>query len=164
MGLVLGDLPRVRALIENHAETAGLQMLSQGLRFHPRKHFLRTLCRRLKQLVRRPKGVENHIPVRQKVVSIFGAHADRVGKDLQGIGFRQLGTAVEFAFGDQTGDHLFGGGRKAFAQRAHDGGRQRLGERCSRATVGGWVRLQGQARQSKPPVTAEVGKTDAARR
>ena len=164
MGFLLGDLPGIGALIENHAETIGLQMPAQGFRLHPRIDDLRSLCRRLKQLVRRPEGIEYHVSVRQQVVSVLGAHADRVRKDLQWVGFRQLGTAVEFAFGDQSGNHLFGGRRKALAQGAHDGGRQRLGESCSRASVGRWVRFQGQAGQSKPPVTAEVGKTDAARR
>src|SRR5581483_6266863 len=64
---VLGDLTRIRTLIEDHAEPVGLQMLTQSLGLHPGKHFLCSRCRDLKQRVCWPERVENHVPVRQQV-------------------------------------------------------------------------------------------------
>jgi hypothetical protein len=75
-------------------------MFSQGFCLNPREHLLGTHGRGLKELIRRPEGIEDHVAVREEVMAVFRAHPDGIRKHPQRKGLGQFRTAVKLTFGD----------------------------------------------------------------
>ena len=99
----------------------------------------------LAQLVRRAERVEDDARIGQQMLAPFLLQAERIGKDRQRIGFRQIGDGVKTSPLQQSVDGSGGGRGKAVADLLQGGRRQHLAQHRAGAGVRRRIRLEDDA-------------------
>jgi hypothetical protein len=110
----------------------------------------------LSQLVGRAEGIEHKARIRQQILAPFLFQPERVGKDRERIGFRQIGDGIKALPFQQRVDLGFGGGGKTAAKLFQRGRRQHVAQHSARTGMRRRIGLEDDARRTPWLLLGEI--------
>jgi hypothetical protein len=118
------------------------------------------LDRVLSQLVGRAEGIEHEARIGQQILAPFLFQPERVGKDRERVGFREIGDGIKTASLQQRVDLGFGGGGKTAAKLLQRGRRQHVAQHRAGARMQRRIGLEDDARRAPWLLLGEVAQSD----